>query len=158
MKFGATVFLRGVLVLIGIGVLAFLLVEPHFEGVNAHATAFEIYFEDPFLAYVYVAAIPFFMGLYHAFKALGYAGRNQEFSPAAVRSVRTIKYCAIALLVFVIGAEVMIVSQESDDHAGGVMMGAFIFFVSLVVATAAAVLERVLQNAVDLKSEHDLTV
>jgi hypothetical protein len=158
MNIGATLFLRAVLVLIGIGVLAFLLVEPHFEGRNTHATLFEIYFKDPFLAYIYVAAIPFFVGLYHAIKVLGYADRNKEFSPSTVRSVRTIKYCAIALIAFVAGAEVFIFSIESDDRAGGVVMGLFIALVSAVVATAMAVLERTLQKAVDLKSENDLTV
>ena len=158
MKYGATVFLRGVLLLIGLGALAFLLVEPHFEGRNAHATLFEIYFKDPFLAYIYLASIAFFTGLYHAFKVLSFAGRNQEFSPPAVRSVRTIKYCAITLIAFVIGAEIIIMLNESDDRAGGVAMGVFIFVASIVVASAMTVLERVLQNAVDLKSENDLTV
>src|SRR4029079_8312375 len=102
MKFGATLFLRAVLVLIGIGALVFLLWEPHLEGRNAHATVFAIYFKDPFLACAYVASIPFFVCLYQAIKVLGYAGRNQEFSPPAVRSVRTIKYCALALVGFVI--------------------------------------------------------
>jgi DUF2975 family protein len=158
MQFGATVFLRGVLVIFAIVVLALLLVEPHFEGRNAHATLFEIYFKDPFLAYAYVAAIPFFGGLYQAFKVLGYAGRNKEFSPPAVRSVRTIKYCAIALVGFIVGGEAIIMFGNSDDRAGGVMVGAFILFASLVVATAMTILERALQNAVDMKSENDLTV
>ena len=158
MKFGATLFLRCVLVLFGIAALTFLLWEPHVEGRNAHATLFAIYFQDPFLAYAYVAAIPFFVGLYQAIKVLGYAGRNQEFSAPAVRSVRTIKYCAIALIGFVLIGEVIIMTGESDDRAGGVMMGALIFFASIVVACAMAVLERALQNAVELKSENDLTV
>src|SRR5215471_16371367 len=158
MKLGATLFLRAVLVLIGIGALAFLLWEPHVEGRNAHATLFEIYFNDPFLAYVYVGSIPFFVGLYHAFKVLAYAGRNKEFSPPAVRSVRTIKYCAIAVIGFVAGAEVIISLNDSDDRAGGVFMGVLIGFGSIVVATAMAVLERGLQNAGDMKSENDLTV
>jgi hypothetical protein len=158
MKLGATLFLRGVLVLIGIGALALLLWEPHLEGRNAHATLSEIYFNDPFLAYAYVASIPFFVGLYQAFKVLAYAGRNKEFSPSAVRSVRTIKYCAMALIGFVAIGEVIIMFGNSDDRAGGVFMGVLIFFAALVVATATAVLERVLQNAVDMKSENDLTV
>src|SRR5262245_1125552 len=120
MKSGATVFLRAVLVLIGLGALAFLLIEPHFEGRNAHATFFAIYFKDPFLAYAYVASIPFFVGLYHAFKVLGYAARNTQFSPSAVKSLRTIKHCAIALIGFVVGAEIFIMSNDSDDRAGGV--------------------------------------
>jgi hypothetical protein len=159
MKFGATVFLRVVLVLAGIGALALLLWEPHLEGRNAHATVFEIYFKDPFLAYAYVASIPLFVGLYQAFRLLGYAGRNREFSPQAVRAVRTIKYCAIALIVFVIGGEAIIILDDSDDdHAGGVVIGLLIMFASIVVATAMTVLERALQNAVDMKSENDLTV
>src|SRR5689334_2790172 len=64
MKFGASVFLRGVLVLIGLGAFGLLLWEPHLEGRNAGATLYRIYFQDPFLAYAYVAAIPFFVGLY----------------------------------------------------------------------------------------------
>jgi disulfide bond formation protein DsbB len=158
MNFGATLFLRAVLVLIGVGVLTFLLVEPHLEGRNAHATPFEIYFKDPFLAYLYIASIPFFVGLYHAIKVLGYAARNREFSPSTLKSVRTIKHCAIALIGFVAGAEVFILSNEGDDGAGAIVMGAFIAFVAIVVATAMAVLERTLQKAVDLKSENDLTV
>jgi hypothetical protein len=158
MKFGATLFLRAVLVLFGIGALTFLLWEPHVEGRNVNATTFEIYFKDPFLAFAYVASIPFFVGLYHAIKVLGYAGRNLEISPSAVKSVRTIKYCAIALIGFVVIGEVIILLNESDDRAGGVMMGLVILFGSIVVATATAVLERTLQNAVDMKSESDLTV
>jgi hypothetical protein len=158
MKFGATVFLRAVLLLIGIGALAFLLWEPQSEGVNAHATVIEIYFKDPFVALMYVAAIPFFAGLVHAFKVLGYSGRNQEFSPQAVKSVRTIKYCAVAIIGFVVVFEIIIASHDSDDRAGGVMMGVFISFASAVVATAMALLERALQNGVDMKSENDLTV
>jgi hypothetical protein len=158
MNLGATLFLRAVLVLIGLGALAFLLVEPHFEGRNANATVFEIYFNDPFLAYIYIASIPFFVGLYHAIKVLGSADRNNEFSSSTLSSVRTIKYCAIALIGSVGGAEVFIISSDSDDHAGGVVIGVFIAFVSIVVATAMMVLERSLQKAVDLKSESDLTV
>src|SRR5262245_58423127 len=158
MKSGATLFLRGVLLLVGIGALALLLWEPQLEGRNAHATLFEIYFKDPFLAYAYVASIPFFVGLYQAFKLLAYAGRNREFSQSAVRSARFIKHCAMAIIGFVAVGEVIIFSGDSDDRAGGVMIGVAIIFAAIVVAHAMAVLERSLQDAADLKSEHDLTV
>ena len=158
MKRGPSLFLRVVVVLIGIGAAALMLWEPHLEGRNAHATTLEIYFKDPFLAYAYIASIPFFVGLYHAFKVLGYAGRSQEFSRSAVRSLRTIKFCAILIVGFVAGAEIIILMQTNEDRAGGVFMGALIGFASIVVATAMAILEHALQNAVDLKSENDLTV
>lgn len=160
MKRGSTIFLQVVIVLLGVGVFAFLLWEPQVEGRNVNATQFEIYFKDPFLAYIYVASVPFFVGLYQAIKMLGYARRDEIFSPRAVRALRTIKYCAIAVVIFIVGAEayIFIFVRGTDDVAGGVMMGAFIIFVSAVVATAAAVFERILQNAVDIKSENDLTV
>ena len=148
----ATLFLQLVIVLIGIGAVAVLLWEPHIEGRNAHATLFEIYFKDPFLAYAYIASIPFFVALYQAFKVLGYAGKDQAISPDAVKALRTIKFCAIAITGFVALGELFIMFGNSDDRAGGVAVGIFIIFASAVVATAAAVLERILQDAVDLKS------
>jgi DUF2975 family protein len=159
MNRGSTVFLRAVLVLIGIGALAFLLGEPHLEGRNAHATPFEIYFKDPFLAYIYVGSIPFFVGLWHAFKVLGDVGGDRQFSPASVRSLRTIKICAIAFIAFVAGAELLILTAPGDeDRAGGVAIGIVLTLASIVVATAMSVLERSLQRVVDMKSENDLTV
>ncbi|MBI3860871.1 MAG: DUF2975 domain-containing protein [Planctomycetia bacterium] len=158
MKRSSTAFLQIVIVLIGIGALALLLWEPHVEGRNAHATVFEIYFKDPFLAYAYLASIPFFVALYQGFKVLGYAGQNQVFSQAAVNALRTAKFCAIALIGFVAVGEIFIMMGDSDDRAGGVFIGVLITFGSIVIATAAATFERILQNAVDLKSENDLTV
>ncbi|HKV46840.1 MAG TPA: DUF2975 domain-containing protein [Candidatus Acidoferrales bacterium] len=158
MKRTSTVFLQVVVVLIGIGALALLLWEPHIEGVNAHATFFQVYL-DPFIALVYAGSIPFFVGVYQAFKVLGYAGKNKIFSPAAVKALRTIKYCAIAIIGFVVIEEVVIMlNHGSDDAAGGVFMGVLITFGSIVIGTAAAMFERILQNAVDIKSENDLTV
>src|SRR5437660_861020 len=158
MKRSSTIFLQVVIVLIGIGALAIMLWEPHIEGRNAHATPFEIYFKDPFLAYAYIASIPFFVALYQAFKVLGYAGQNKVFSQAAVKALRTIKYCAIAIIGFVAVGEIFIMLGNSDDRAGGVFMGVLITFGSIVIATAAAMFERILQNAVAIKSENDLTV
>src|SRR5882762_1340639 len=159
-KRSSTIFLQVVIVLIGIGALALMLWEPHLEGRNAHATLFEIYFKDPFLAYAYLASIAFFVALFQAFRLLGYIGRNEVFSPNSVRALRTIKYCAIALVAMV-GAAVaylFIAVRGKDDIAGGVAVGLVMSFVSVVVATVAAVFERLLQNAVDMKSENDLTV
>ena len=160
MKTSSTIFLQVVIVLIGIGALAFLLWEPHNEGRNANATVFEVYFKDPFLAYAYIASIPFFVALYQAYKVLGYIGRNEVFSNRSVKALRTIKYCAMIVVAFIVGAEayLFIAMRGKDDIAGGIMMGLLLIFVAVVIATAAAVFERTLKNAVDIKSENDLTV
>src|SRR6266480_230883 len=106
MKKSSTIFLQVVIVALGIGALALLLWEPHIEGRNAHATLFEMYFKDPFLALVYLGSIPFFLALYQAFKLLGYIGQNKVFSQAAVKALRTIKFCAIAIIGFVAVGEI----------------------------------------------------
>jgi hypothetical protein len=158
MKRSPTIFLQAIVILIGIGAIGLLLWEPQLEGVNAHATNFEIYFKDPFLALVYAGSIPFFIALYQAFKVLGYAGHNEVFSEAAVRALRTIKYCAIVIIGFVAVEETVIMLSNSDDRAGGVFMGILITFGSVVIATAAGMFERVVQSAVDMKSDTDSTV
>jgi len=144
----SAIFLQIVIVLIGIGALALMLWEPHIEGRNAHATLFQIYFNDPFLAYAYIASIPFFVALYQAFKVLGYAGQNTVFSHEAVRALRTIKYCAMSIIGFIAGGEIFIMLRTSDDRAGGVFMGILISFGSIVIAAAAGLFERILQSAV----------
>jgi hypothetical protein len=167
MRRGSILFLRAVIVLVGAGVLAGMLWEPQLEGRNVNADLATIYFRDPFLAYAYVGSIPFFYGLYQGFKLLGYLGqgRGQAFSPAAVTALRRIKYCALAVIGFIAGAEAYIIlhvrtqiAGVDDDNAGAVAIGIFAVFLCVVTATAAAMLERVLQSAVDLKLENDLTV
>ena len=117
MKRSSTIFLQVVIVLIGIGALAVMLWEPHIEGRNAHATLFEIYFKDPFLAYAYIASIPFFAALYQPFKVLGYVGQNKTFSQATLNSLRIIKYCAIAIIGFVVVSVVFMIFGDKDDTA-----------------------------------------
>jgi len=138
-----TFFLQGVVVLLGLGVLAFLLIEPHFEGRNAHATLFEVYFKDPFLAYVYLASIPGFAALHQVFGALGLIRAGKTFTPETVNALRTAKRCALAVLGFVALAELYILLSVSDDRAGGVVLGGVIGLGVAVAAAAAATFERI---------------
>ena len=75
-----------------------------------------------------------------------------------MKALRTITYCAIAIVGLVAVSAIFIVFADQDDRPAGVFMRIVIAFASIVVATAAAVFERILQNAVDIKSENDLTV
>jgi len=147
MKRISTILLQIVIVLIGIGALAFMLWEPHIEGRNAHATVFEIYFKDPVLAYAYLASVPFFVALRQAFKALGYVRQDAIFSQASVKALRKIKYCALAIIGFVAVSVIFIVFGDKEDRPAGVFMRILIAVPSVVIATAAAKLERVLQDA-----------
>lgn len=161
MKRSSILFLQVVIVLMGVAALALLLWEPQVEGVNKNRTNFEIYFHDPFLALVYTGSIPFFIALYQAIRALGQVGRNNVFSPEVVRALRIIKYCALAIIGFVVVEEIwiLVMSGRDEDNPGApIFLGLLIVLPSIVVAATAGMFERIVQNAVELKSENDLTV
>ena len=148
MNRSTTRFLQFAIVLIGLVFLALLLWEPQIEGRNAHATQFQVYFNDPFLVYAYAAAIPVFVALHQAFKALGYVGQNRTFSPATARALRTIRTCALTVVGFLLGGEAWLFLYMSgkDDIVGGVAIGLFFLLISLTVAAITAMLERAWQR------------
>ena len=153
------VFLQSVIVLIGIIALAVLIRLPLTEGRAANLDLFNIYF-DPFILYGYGASIAFFVALYKAFKLLGYIAQNKIFTQSSVKTLKSIKYCAIVLGIFIVtaGVYIRIFHNKEDDPAGFLAICIVTSFVSIVVATAAAIFEKILQNAIDIKLENDLTV
>jgi len=146
-------------VLIGILALVIMIRFPLTEGRAVNLDLFNIYF-DPFIVYGYLASTPFFVALYQVFKLLGYIGQNKVFTPSSVRVFRNIKYCAIILSVLIVMAAlyIRIFHATDDDPSGFIAVAIVATFISIVIATVAAVFERTTQNAVDIKSENDLTV
>jgi hypothetical protein len=159
MKRVSIIFLQAVIVLIGIVALVILIRVPLTEGRATNLDLFSIY-ADPFILYGYAASIAFFVGLYKAFRLLGYIGQNKVFSSKSVKTLKEIKYSAIVLSILIVtaGVFIKIAHHKDDDPAGFIAICIVTAFASLVVATAAAIFEKLLQNAVDMKSENDLTI
>lgn len=158
MKRGSTFFLKFVLLAIGTAVLAGLLYFPQTEGRAKNLDLVSIY-SDPFILYIFLGSTPFFVGLYQAFKLLNLIEANRAFSQAAVNTLRNMKYASLALIGFIALALFYIrFFANGDDPAGPTALGFLVSFAIAVVATACAVFQKLLQNAVDLKSENDLTV
>jgi hypothetical protein len=159
MKRVSTIFLQVVIVIIAIVALIILIRFPLTEGRAKNLDLLRIY-ADPFILCGYAASIIFFVGLYKAFRLLGYIGRNNVFSSNAVGALKSIKYCAILLGIFIVmaGLYVMMSHNKDDDPAGFVTICIVTTFVAVVVATAAAIFERILQKAIDMKSENELTI
>lgn len=147
-----------VIVLIGLGALTFLLWEPHLEGRNVHSTLFQIYFHDPFLAYVYIASIPFFIALYQTFTVLGLVKEDRLLSSESARAVRIIKFCAVSIIGFAVVGEIIILLSISDDRAGGVFMGMLIILGAVGVGVTAARFEQKLQKGMNLKANNNLNI
>lgn len=145
--------------LIGIVALGLLIWFPLTEGRATNLDLFSIY-SDKFILYGYAASIAFFVALYKAFRLLGYIGQNKVFSSSSVGTLKSIKYCAIVLSILIVmaGLYIRISHSKEDDPAGFLAICIVTTFVSIVVATAAAIFEKILQNAVDMKSENDLTI
>lgn len=158
LKQGSTLFLKVVILLIAIGVFAGLVWFPQTEGRAANLDLISIY-TDPFIIYIYIGSIPFFLGLYQALKLLNLIDANKAFSLAAVNILRNMKFASLSLIGFIILAEFYIrFFAHGDDPAGPTMLGIIVIFAEAIIATTTAVLQKLLQNAVDMKSENDLTV
>jgi hypothetical protein len=145
MKQASIVVLQVVLIGISIVSLIFILWEPHLEGRNAQASVYDIYFKDPFLAYVYLASVWYFLGLYHVFKLLDLLRRGNINSLAALKSLRAVRLCAIVLICFVSGAEIYfstVQRSKGEDIAGGVFMGILLICLSILVLVAVRRFEK----------------
>lgn len=149
----SALFLQVAIVLVGAGILTLMLWEPHLEGRNAHATTFEIYFKDPFLAYVYLGSLPFFVALYKAFGLFGHVRQTGAFSQASVETLRAIKRCGLTLLGFVAGGAVRILAfGDGEDRPAGLFMSILAALAAGGLATLAALFARALQNALKRSS------
>ncbi|MGG4267327.1 DUF2975 domain-containing protein [Peribacillus simplex] len=160
MKQVSTIFLKIAVILIGMPILALCI---FLVPVIAKFAA-ELYPDMDYLKYLvlidlYASAIPFYFALYQAFKLLSYIDKNKAFSELSVRALKKIKNCAITISgLYVVGMPLFYLMAEMDDAPGIILIGLVVIFASMVIAVFAAVLQRLLQEAIDIKSENDLIV
>jgi len=154
MKPGSTLFLKGVVVLLGIAALAVCIF-----GLPYLISTDQTGYYRPILIGMYVPAIPFFLALHQAFKLLSHIDENKAFSDLSVKRLKNIKNCALAIsAMYAAGMPYIFYAADRDDAPGVILIGLVIIFASFVIAVFAAVLQRLIQNAIDIKSENDLTV
>ncbi|MCM3629406.1 DUF2975 domain-containing protein [Paenibacillus glycanilyticus] len=107
----------------------------------------------------FVAVIPYFIALYMAMKLLGYIDKNIAFSDLSVQAIKKIKYCGLSIgIIFAAMMPYVYIMARQEDAPGIIVIGLAIAFASFVIAVFGALLERLLQNAIRLKSENELTV
>jgi hypothetical protein len=157
MKKGSTLFLRGAIVLIGLIVLGIctialpLLIKAEINGAD---------FDFGYLFIgLYISAIPFFIALYQSMLLLKYIDKNATFSDLGVQALKKIKYCGLSISgIFILGMPYIFYLAQLDDAPGLAALGLVIIFASFVIATFAGLLQKLLKNAIDIKSENELTV
>lgn len=155
-----TLFLKFVVVLMGLPVLALcIFVLPDIAEFFTELNPEFAYLQYPFLIGLYVSAIVFFGALYQTLKLLSYIDKNQAFSELSVEALKNIKYFAMTIgALYVVFMPLLFLMGERDDAPGIILIGMIIIFGCMVVAVFAAVLQKLLKNAIDIKSENDLTV
>ncbi|HVQ44069.1 MAG TPA: DUF2975 domain-containing protein [Candidatus Saccharimonadia bacterium] len=154
MKRSSTIFLRGVVLAIGLVVLGLCIFALPAE-IRTPGT------EDyrPIFFGMYITAIPFFVALYHTLKLLSYIDNGQAFSQLSVGALKHIKYCAVTIsALFAAGLPYLYFVAEKDDAPDVVALGLVVIFASIAIATFAAVLQKILGDAIAIKTENDLTV
>ncbi|EZP79220.1 hypothetical protein H839_00715 [Parageobacillus genomosp. 1] len=158
MKQGTTLFLKIAVFIIGTPVLALCIFGlPWLANNPVNPDYAHILY--PILIIMYVSVIPFFVALYQAFKLLSYIDKNKAFSEISVKALNKIKYCAITISgLYVVGMPFFYILAELDDAPGIILIGLVVIFASMVIAVFAAVLQKLLKAAIDIKSENDLTI
>ena len=160
MKQASTFFLKATLFVMGGIVLAFCIfaipVISNGVGVEWPELAHLKYY---ILIGGYMTAVPFFIALYQSFKLLSYIDKNVAFSAISVKALKYIKYCGITMsTLYLAGMPIIIQIAEADDAPGAVLIGLAFALAPIVVAVFAAILQKLAQNAIDIKSENDLVV
>ncbi|KAA0745475.1 MULTISPECIES: DUF2975 domain-containing protein [Bacillus] len=160
MKQGSTLFLKTAIILIGIPVFALcIFLIPNIGNYAADLYPDIAYIKYLVLINLYATVIPFYFALYQAFKLVSYIDKGNAFSKLSVRALKKIKQCAITISVlYVVGMPLFYLVAERDDAPGIIIIGMILIFASIVIAVFAAVLQRLLKDAIDIKSENDLTV
>ncbi|RVT60318.1 DUF2975 domain-containing protein [Niallia taxi] len=156
----STLFLKIAVIFIGLPILALcIFVVPEIGRYAGELLSNITYIKYFVISFFYVSAIPFFIALYQAFKLLIFIDKNKAFSELSVKALKVIKYCAIIISgLFVIAMPLFYFVADADDAPGVIIIGLVIIFASMIIAVFAAVLQRLLQEAIEIKSENDLTV
>ncbi len=159
MKRGTTSFLKLAIILIGLPVLGLCIFGLPVIMEAAEYQQELTNFLYPVIIVMYVAAMPFFVALYQALRLLNYIDKNKAFSELSVRVLRNIKYCAFIISVlYMVGMPFFYLIGEIDDAPGVILIGLILIFAPIVIAVFAAVLENLLKEAIDIKSDNDLTI
>nr|WP_245741764.1 DUF2975 domain-containing protein [Pisciglobus halotolerans] len=163
LKKGSTLFLKVVTTMISTPVLAlsiFVLPKIAVTAIVKLQTGSELaYIVLGLLLIMYLSSIPFYFALYQAIQLLRYIDQSQAFSMLSVIALKKIKNCALMISgLYVIALPLIFVVAQWDDAPGLVAIGMVILGASLVVVVFAAVLQRLLEEAIQIKSENDLTI
>jgi hypothetical protein len=153
-----TLFLKIAVILLGIPALALCLFGLPWLVNNPFNSEYALILY-PITTGIYISILPYYIALYHAFTLLNFIDKNIAFSDLSVKALKSIKYCAFTIsIIYVILIPLVYMVAEKDDAPGLIIMGMAPIFASMVIAFFAAILQKLLKEAIDIKSDNDLTI
>ncbi|WP_318617499.1 DUF2975 domain-containing protein [Sporosarcina sp. YIM B06819] len=149
-KQGSTTFLKVIIFLIGIAMLAlciFWLPEIAIKDAKVHPDT--AYFLIPFVVCAYGFCITFSVALYQAFKLLTYIEKSNAFSELSLQSLEVIKKCAFTIIFLIllgIVSLMVLAKVTGDDAAGPISLSLMGILVTSTVAAFVSVIQRPIKN------------
>lgn len=158
----STVFLRLAIAAIGLVVLALCVfaLPAIWQDVPNETHGQAVWFQvRAILVAFYVGAVPFYIALYESLKLLGYIDKDKGFSNLSVAALKAIAYCGVAIsLIFAASLPFFYVWADRADAPGLILMGMILSCAAFTVTVFAALMQRLLKQAIQIKQENDLTV
>lgn len=158
MKRGIVTFLKFAVIVIGVVILLLCLFWVPTLADRAVAMYPEFRFlRTPVILSIFVTGVPFYLALYQTFILLNHIENKNAFSDMSVSALKQIKHYAMAeVILYLLG--LVALALEKALHPGIAIMGGAIVFAALTVSLFAALLQELLRNALEIKTENDLTV
>lgn len=160
MKNASTHFLR--LAIIGLGGLVLLFCIVVIPSIYTNWG--EVFPNLAALTYVLVGAmlvtaIAFYAALYQGLVLLRLIDLQKVFSSESVHALRSIKYCGWLIgAIYILAMPAVYLVAEVGDAPGLILIGMAFATAPITVAVFAALMQKLVQSAVELKTENDLTV
>lgn len=160
MKRLSTLFLKIAIITIVLGVTTFCIfvlptvwreVQPNFPSYSYAVYAV--------LIALYAAALPFYIACYNAWKLLKYINKGDTFTTKSVKTVRNIALSAgIICAIYIFALPFFYIWGDLDDAPGLIVIGMVLVGAPMIVAVFGFLLQKLLGEATELKSENELTV
>jgi len=151
---GSTLFLKVILYALSLGAISlsvFLIVNTiKLDLVGGY---------NPILIGVSITMLPFLFIFYQSLQLLNLIDKNQSLTKYSVNALKNIKWTSLLLsLLYLVGSPYVFIVAEKDDAPGLVAINILLIIGPFTVGVFASILQKLLINAIDYKSETELTI
>lgn len=105
---------------------------------------------------IYPTIIPFFIALFKALKLLSHIEKGEAFSISSVNCLKHIGISAFIIAIFYLSASILLITFNYKNNF--MITSISFFFTSFSISVFSSVLSELMENALKIKSENDLTI